>query len=347
MPMIARLACLLPLLAVLFTAPAGAVRVTDLYTGRVPVADQSAAALSQAARDALSQVLVKVSGSDAVLDNPIIQESLGQAQTLAQQYHYSREGDQLLAQFEFDGTLISDMVTNAGEPLWTANRPATLVWVIVDEGGQRSILSEETAPDLVEQIGQSFDRRGLPLRFPLLDLQDATRLSLDQLWRLNGPALVDASARYNLQHILAGRFTRLSSGQWLGDWSYISDQGRTDRRVSGSEIAPLADSGSMLVAEALARRYAVTADNAGVDSLVMQVSGIHDYNSYSQLVHWLEQLELVDHANVEQVAGDRLVLRLLTRAAADQLRATIELNRRLQPDRAAGTLVDLSYRWQS
>ena len=44
--------------------------VKDLHSAEVPVADRSQEALSEASRDGLVQVLIKVSGSVDVLDNP-------------------------------------------------------------------------------------------------------------------------------------------------------------------------------------------------------------------------------------------------------------------------------------
>ena len=55
------------------------------------------------------------------------------------------------------------------------------------------------------------------------------------------------------------------------------------------------------------------------------------YADYAAIVKWLEGLELVDHANIEQVQGDRIELRLQAQADAAQLAATIELNDRLLP----------------
>ena len=76
----------------------------------------------------------------------------------------------------------------------------------------------------------------------------------------------------------------------------------------------------------------------------MNVTGINDFAEYARLVNWLEGLELVDHANVRRVRGDRLELALVSMAEAADLAKLIELNERLVPQTAAPGA--LEYQWQ-
>ena len=80
-----------PLLLLLAVASSRADIVRDLYSAQVSVADQSAKALAVASREALAEVLVKVSGSVEVLQNPAIKTALKEARAHVQQYAYSRE----------------------------------------------------------------------------------------------------------------------------------------------------------------------------------------------------------------------------------------------------------------
>ncbi len=333
----------LAVVLVVGSATSMAVPVTNLYRAEVPVASQSSVALDSASQDALGEVLVKVSGSAGILEMDTIRQSLSRARDLMQQYNYRREAGELQVVIEFSPDVVTGLVTSAGAPLWTANRPATLIWMAVDRTDGRHFMAPST--DLYTALEKAFEQRGLPLRFPLQDLQDTGALAVDDLWRLNGPALANATARYGNQHILAGRMSQLSTGRWLGDWSYISDQGRVDRRVEAVDAAALATTGSTLVAEALAARYAVATTATVSDSVLMQVQGITDFDQYRALVHWLEGLELVKHANVEVMQEDTLTLRLVAQAAAEQLRPTIELNRQLEAIKLSNPDVDLLYRW--
>lgn len=85
--------------------------VADLYTATVPVADQSAQALAAASKEAMAQVLVKVSGTRDVLQSPSVAAALGDARNHVQQYAYvhGRPPEAPLSlRFEFSGAYVTD-----------------------------------------------------------------------------------------------------------------------------------------------------------------------------------------------------------------------------------------------
>lgn len=340
------------LLVVAVLAPGGAARaevVKNLYQGQVPVADRSEKELARTAREALTQVLVKVSGSTEVLTLPAVAESLRDALSVAQQFSYARTGNPeqpLAARFEFDPGWVSGLLTRAGAPLWTANRPTVLVWLAQDTPQGRQFVSRDTAPALVERLEASFERRGVPLRFPLFDLADSAAITPAQAWRLNETVLRHASSRYKADEILAGRLTQLSSGDWLGDWAYLSSHGRIDRSTTPESIDDFLDSGAALVADDMAARYAVKAGAAPASGVPMVVGNVRSYADYAAIVSWLEGLEVIDQASPEQIDGDRLRLRLSATVDAAQLSAIIEINRHLVPERTDPTDSELSYQWR-
>ena len=341
---------LAPLFLLLRVSLVDAAVVRDLYEAEVPVADHGRQALANASRDALAEVLVKVSGSVEVLQNPVLVEELGRARGHVQQYSYTRDEDaqgDLAARFEFDSSVVTRLLKQAGAPLWTANRPSVLVWVVVQEGGGRQFVNWELAPEVLESLQQGFARRGVPLRIPLLDIQDAAALNADQVWRLQAAPILSASQRYGVEDVLAGRLTALSTGEWVGDWSYLSANDRIDRSMSTATVDEFLGGGITLVAEQMANRYAVAASGAVIGGISLSVTGVNSYNDYARIVAWLEGLELVEHANIESVRGDQIQLRLVAQADAGQLRSTIELNDRLVPLPGIVGEQELNYQWQN
>ncbi len=336
----------LSLLLLLLPALALADTVQGLYSARVPVVDRSSEALASAASDALGQVLVKVSGSEEALDNPLVIKALPEARSHVQQYGYERDGEGLVARFEFDASYVTRLVTQAGLPLWTANRPRVLVWLVVEEAGQRQFVSLDGTPALAQELLREFEQRGVPAQLPLFDLVDATALSPEAAWALDGNAVLAASRRYDVQNVLTGRVVSTTAGSWLGDWSFLFDGYRLDRSANAPESRGFSRQGVALAAETMAERYAV-APSGGSEGLIMiSVTGVNDFRAYAAIVNWLEGLELVEHANVQRVSGDRLELALVSLAGADDLARLIALNPRFEP--VAGTLPgQLEYRWQN
>jgi hypothetical protein len=331
-----------------FTGAARAEMVQDIYSAEVPVADQSSAELSRAARLALSEVLVKVSGSAQVLRNPAIPAALADARNRVERYSYI-EGPgvprQLSVRMLYDSAYITGLVISAGAPIWTANRPAVLVWLVLEDAAGRLFVNADTAPALVAALRAEFARRGVPVRLPLYDLVDSAALTPDQAWSLDDPALVLASTRYNLQDVLVGRVSLLASGGVAGEWSYRHGEDQIQRPVTAENEQLFLQEGVALVAEAMAARYAVAA-SAMDGSITMSVTGVTAYADYAAVITWLESLELVERANIEAVQGDAITLRLQAKADATQLAAIIELNKRLVPVLAGGPGTQLNYQWQ-
>ena len=243
--------------------------------------------------------------------------------------------------------VVTDLVVRSGEPLWTANRPRVLLWLVFEDAAGRRFVNPETMPELVSELAEEFSRRGVPMQLPLYDLADAAAISAEEAWRLRGPALESASQRYRVEHVLAGRLAALSDGNWVGDWSYLHDRDRSDRAFTAPSSRAFARGGAAMVAESMAGRYAVAATADPGAGVIMVVSGITRYADYAQVVSWLEDLELVEHANVEQIRGDQIVLRLHAQAEAAQLGSVIELNRRLQPLAVPSPGAQLSYQWRN
>ncbi len=331
--------------ALALSSLAGAARaelVQDLYEAEVAVADQSAAELARAARQGLSDVVVKVSGSTQVLSNPTISKALGDARNRVQQYSYQKGPGvppQTSVKLSFDGAYVTGLVVGAGAPIWTANRPAVLVWLVVEDAAGRAFLNAATAPALMAAVQGEFARRGVPIQLPTYDAADSAALTPEQAWNLDDPALVPASARYQLRDILVGRVSLLEGGGATGEWSFLQGDNRVRRTSTVASEELFVRDGAALVAETLAARYAVAASSAG-GKVTLAVSGVTTYADYAAVISWLEGLELVERADVASVRGDTLTLSLKAKAGAAQLASIIELNRRLVPIPAVGPGLD-------
>ena len=337
-------------LAALLLAGNGALAevVRDLHSASVPIENQGSKALASASQDALAEVLVKVSGSKDVLAHPDLVAALPNARSHVQQYAFSRDSGPdgaLYARFEFEATYVNGLLTSARLPLWTANRPRVLVWMVVELDGRRQFVSLAETPEIAAQLVAEFERRGVPIQLPLFDLSDATAIAVDDVWRQRGSTIQAASNRYNVQDILVGRGVVVSSGAWTGDWSYLYGNHRMDRSSSAPLAAGFMREGVNLAAEEMASRYAVAATGVADDRVPMVVSGVYEFSDYTAIVSWLESLELIEHANIQSISGDRVEFGLDAAAGAAQLASIIELNERLQPVESIPD--QLVYQWRN
>ena len=321
-----------------------------LYQARVAVEDHRPERLADATREGLARVLVKLSGSESVLANPQVKQELRRAQRYLQQYQYNtNDEDALYLEIRFDANLLNQLVINSGEAIWTAMRPPVLVWLVVDEAESRVFGSAERHPQLLDEIREAFFRRGVPVLFPLYDLQDNLALPLHSLWQLESLGIRSASARYDAVDILVGRFTITSDARWIGDWTYLGDEGSSSDSVYGLEMEALADVGSNLVADLLSARYAVTPSAQGLQEVNLRVAGLGSYGDYRHVQRFLEGIELLETIRLRSVRGQQAEFYLRSRASALQLGPLLELSRNLEKAdswQSVTELNSLEFQWR-
>ena len=106
-------------------------------------------------------------------------------------------------------------------PVWGPERPLTLVWIAVDDGvGGRALLGANeaaqfgtpTTPQRAEllttvraDVVAAADERGLPIAWPLLDLEDLNAVTFTDVWGGFDDRIVAASTRYRADAVLIGR----------------------------------------------------------------------------------------------------------------------------------------------
>lgn len=330
--------------------PAWAEPVPDLYAGEAVAESRDRRAVNAAARDALAQVLVKVSGNAAVLKQPAVSPILADASSLVEQYSFldnAEDGSGVRMLFRFSGGAVVDRVKQAGAPVWTANRPAALAWVALRESTGERFVTVDTDPALSEALREAFSRRGVPLELPLFDLADTAAIRPEEVARLSAPAVELASRRYDSEDLLVGSLQPIGEGRLAARWRYLSAGEARDLKVPGADVAEVMDAAAGLVAEAMAARYAVMAADGGAAGVLISVVGVASYADYAEVLSWLESVELIESAQVVKVQGNRLLLRLVAAADPERLAGIIALNEGFSPVPSGFAEEQLSYRWQN
>ena len=305
---------------VLLAVPVGAVEVPTLYTAEVPLDRAASNPRADAYEAALREVLQRVSGSELAGNAEAVETLFPNPQRFVTQF---RPGADDTLWVSFDGAAIERVLRNAGQSVWGADRPLTLVWLAVDWGqGNREIIAADD-PGRTGQEARSIDRnrmirerlldiaerRGLPLLFPLLDTTDLQRVAFADIWGGFDEAVLDASARYDANSILIGRIRPASSQR--NRWTYYF--GGEERVLSGSPEAALGQ-----VADLLAAEFSIGGD-LPLDVVMLNVSGVTSVEAYGNLQRILQDVALIERIAVTEVAGDRVSYRVDVHGGAARL----------------------------
>ncbi len=304
----------------LFARPAFAALAQDLYAASVPVVDDSPESRPELYSAALAVVLVRVSGMRDIASRPAVQPVLQGAERFVQQFTYLPDDEIWVA---FDGAALESALREVGLPVWGRERPAILVWLVVDRGdGQRRLIGSADEGEEKRIVARIAQDRGLPLIWPLLDSEDLAAASAADIWGGFGEKVRQASSRYGADAVLVARLRSGARQRLYGNWDF--ETGAVTERWQGGPAE-----GVNNVADFLVSRLASQAGAGGV--VTISVTGIDTLAGYSETMSYLERLSLVERVALVEVQQGAMLFQLDLRADPGQLRRAIRLGRVLAP----------------
>lgn len=338
-------------LVALLLAGAGshAAVVTGLYAASVPVSNQSATARTIALQQAFAAVLVKVTGERTAGGVPALAKLTRDPSQFLQQYRYeqapaattsapavtyydlTRSGASaipltgLLLSAKFDPDLVNQAVRAAGEPLWGEERPATLVWIALDSASGKTLLSSSNNPAVVQAMQSAAQQRGIPLIFPLMDLQDQQAIAIPDIVQYNAARIASASQRYQPDATLAGSVSMTTAGTYTAHWRLVVGGESAAWNTPAGDLASVAADGVQTAADHYAQWFAIAPGGTGMSGISVSVSGIANVETYAKVLAYLGHLTPVRNAQVARVDGQTVYFNVDTRGSVSNLQQAVLL----------------------
>jgi len=334
---------LLPLCFVLssITFSAQAAIVQGLYESEMLVASQSKAERDKAMKTALIEVLAKVSGRPDVSTLANIAQALNKPSRYMQQYQYRKipensylvteaaTGSQLMW-IQFDEKAVNKLLQNNQLPVWGRTRPATLVWLAVEQDGERFLIGGNSQEEIRFAIEKEAKRNGVAVLLPLLDLEDQTKLNLTDVLNNSQEAIFQASARYQADAILVGRIGLTGGDSWQGRWILYEGGQGLSWNAQGSYAGELVGTGVSGALEILGTRYAQVYDNTTPGVFDIAVMDITSLDQFARVSNYLKSLEQVKELYPTYVDNESVTYRLDIRGNSTGLIQTFALGNVLE-----------------
>ncbi len=320
--------------AALWLPPSTAATFANLYT--VTVTPDAAAADQRAAAEqaAMARLLVRITGSRNAPLEPALQPLIASPRPFLSSYGDDRQGRALVG---FSRGQIERTLTELGQPVWGAERPLTLLWVAVDDGaGGRALLGAGEAAEfgtpatpqmtellraVREEIVAAADERGLPIAWPLLDLQDRDAVTFIDVSGGFEDRIVAASVRYRADAVLIGEVRPGTFGNEV-EWLFVHGVQR-----QGLPIAGVRDG-----IDVAADRYAADLATVGGASIAsLSVHNVLTPADYGRVVSYLERQSILERVDVESFDNGTLQLRVAARGDARVLERVLALGGVLRP----------------
>ena len=252
------------ILIVIFCGSAVGSQLSNPYQGKIVARQgQEESALKILA---LQQVFVKVSGNKEVNHLPGSKLSLKDINAMLAQFSYYKGKKQTYFIANFDEQKINQALSALQQPIWGEMRPTTLIWLIKTEQSGRQLVSDsylQRRADRVlsETIQQEQLARGVPLQFPLMDLEDNLAVSVSDVSGRFYNILARASTRYQVENIVSAELRQINAMQWQLSWQLFSHSSQNKVLLSGVQHGEKADVIAQMldtISDYYARQYAIS-----------------------------------------------------------------------------------------
>lgn len=341
-----RVSLLVAVALLAWAAPSRAATFAGLYEVTVNP-DPSAQDPRQAAvQAAMARLLIRVTGSRNAPLDAAVQPLLAAPGPFLSSEGTDRQGRALVG---FRRGEVERALRQLGLPVWGPERPLTMLWVAVDDGaGGRALLGAGEAAEfgvpttaamtqlleaVREEIVAAADERGLPIAWPLLDLQDLGAVTDTDVWGGFDERIVAASARYRADAVLIGR-VRPGTFATEVDWLFV--YGVERRQLPVAQVRDGID--------AAADRYAADLATIGETSVtLLTVNDVLTPDDYGRVVSYLERQSVLESVDVESFEGGALRLRVAARGEARVLERVLSLGGVLRPAPTAGSFGSLTF----
>ena len=316
--------------------------VAHLYEVEVPVEGQGLEERGYVVRVALKEILTRISGrSDAA---PLAEDEtfVPRPVLFVQQFRYRKfKSDEVIPAppdgakpytqklwLRFSEKRVSKLLREQGYPVWGKNRPATLVWLVVDDQKKRTLIGNSTPHISRAHIQQEAIKKGLPFRLPLLDLADQSKLQVTDVWGNFEDTILEASSRYQTEAVLVGRIYLSYAKTWNTRWSLYSAGQRHDWDVSNSEnLRAAVKEGLSKTGEVLSNRFAQVDTLFEKGETLIQVKNISNLKTYNRAIKYLKSLSIVSDVQVHQINKDDVIFKISSRSGRLGISQSVALGR--------------------
>ncbi len=344
------------LLWVLLLSYAQATPVFNLYDSTQRVADQSVKQRKLAQERAFKEVIVRVTGSASSLEHPKVKSARADAERYLLEYSYTimnHNGQKRAGLYcRFDELMVNRLLKQAGLSIWGEERAVVLAWLALEKNGVRRLLKPGSHVAMDMLVAHS-KQRGMPLKTPLLDARDKSKLSVNDVWSVSRKPIMSASKRYQTEGILIGKLFQDEQQHWISKWSFWL-QGKAFRwQGKASKLSKLMAEGTDKIASEVAQTYAVSTRNPNDQALYLVVDQVTELEDYAALQRLLLDLTNVASLQIRKINGSQVQFQLQTQGSLKQLQAALALEQRLRinpvdtSSLAVGHLEQWYYSWQN
>lgn len=311
-----------------------AAEVYQLDETLVPVESRSVAQRQKAISIGLKEVVLKNSGTKASISHPSIQAKVKNPSSLLSQFGYKEIDGELFLQVSFDHQRIIQLLRDAHLPVWGKQRPLTLIWLVEDDAEARQIVSDGSVLDSRELFQSASQSNGVPLLFPIMDLDDNMNVTLNDIRGMFVEQVARASQRYQADYFVMASIDTRGKVIQYNFALYPKSSGETLHKPLTSKSKQVNDIDTAVkeiiaaVSEYYVGRYAIADSGNTLNSNVTFVD-ITELKQLVEIEKYFKQLSAVKSVQLTQLQGTSAKFTLDLFGTEDDLRRLMKLEPRV------------------
>ncbi|WP_025524303.1 DUF2066 domain-containing protein [Vibrio parahaemolyticus] len=289
--------------------PVYALTQVDIYRAEVVIDSEQNDGESAAREQGMKDVIVRATGSQSSLSNPVIQKALSSSSRYISQLGKSQVDGKASLKMLFNSGQIQSLLTQAQLPSWSPNRANILVWLVEEQDYDRAITWEHSDSANIAALKKATEARGLPITIPVGDFDDVTGVNTSDLWGGFIEPISQASQRYPADAVLIIR----AQGEQIR-WT-LYDQ--APAKIIDAQTSPR--SGSATGADAIfamvdgiadyyASKNAVVVSGKSSKAVNVKVLNVTSAADFFRLENALTKLNSVAGTEIKRVQGSELTL---------------------------------------
>ncbi|MFH0286480.1 DUF2066 domain-containing protein [Vibrio owensii] len=289
--------------------PVYALTQVDIYRAEVAIDGEQKDGEELARQQGMQDVIVRATGSQSSLSNPVIKKAVGSSSRYISQLGYGQMDGQSSLKMLFNSGQIRSLLTQAQLPLWSPNRANILVWMVEEQGYDRTITWEHSDSTSAATLRDAAQARGLPITMPVGDFDDVTGVNVSDLWGDFVDPISQASQRYPVDAVLIVRVQGDKIRWTLYDQSpaQLSESKQSPRSgsASGANAIPAMVGG---IADYYAKKSAVVVSSKSSEAIDVKVLSVSSAMDFFELENSLTKLSSVAGAEIKRIQGNQVTL---------------------------------------
>lgn len=311
-------------------SPTLAAEVTDLFESQVAVESQSRDDRQEALGQAFEKVLVKVAGQRDVLEIDGIRSQSSQATDYLVQYGYQTEDGQMYLRAQFDERRIESLLRAQSATFWSARRPNLMFWIAHEDGPTIELAGRDNDLAIIPALRSQASERGLPISFPLLDLDDRMQVSPSDVWGRFDVPILRASERYGSDGIVMLRVLDTDDDTVQAQWTLIVGNARRNGQSEAEDAETLGAAVIDNVTDRVAAEYAVVYGGTESSEFTIRILNLQDLERVLKVEDLLKRLASVERATLTRYHQGTAEFELQLIGDMSRALQALELDNRMQ-----------------